>query len=1084
MPPAAPKPLGFKKNRNLLSSRADLALGASAANDQATHRALLQNKPFPTVPLVLGKASVAVSGGDKVSFGNGNSKASFSAEDGVFGQLGVYKTLKSVFNAVKVNGQVLPAVALEDIEGRLFVVLQSGYSLGVKGSASMALAPGFTPAIEASASRARDYAVIRTIDTTMGARDAVQDVLDSWRLPRQVDTVADLAPGTWIIAEVDGSFAMSLKAQYGYTYNWVKAAKLGGLSGDIGLKIELGASASLGFSASGKYALVIGRDSPCVQDKRLRVRLHRLQQHGWNFAFGASATFTGDSGKFLPEQYDKFIAGVFGLDPGQLVDDLRRWSDPANALPDLIGGESIDLAHQVLTEITGIDAKDEFNQAQKKLEGLLGKWDALPNAVASRIWETLSLADNDDRAEHIEQIKKITNEIKDAHSNSAKDKAKALVTEALEDVDFFDTSVGKWVLAASMNEPLELLAAGVNSDEFKKFQQLAGLTASILDGSALEEMLGKLHAYVSDRLGIGLLKDLNERTFDELDGWMKAKLSQFIGEEIDVAKIDKVRASIKVLDDNIDRFYQQTIKALNRQYEFSFAYRFQSTTTETALIDVSLDFAEGNVGPTLKKVIAGDFNALLTRRRPGVHLHLGALTHGIERQASVDVTLPWVKKSTVSRSEALGELNAIDEDDGGLLVYSSQANNRVTEVTTRGGAQSYRVSTFAVAAQLPVKVGAPRVRDKRGQEASSVRRLRVHSDRALKASYTYAVAEPDMVLEDLVTHFGPYVRAYFPGQFSGAAPRFAVWAAELDRRIDADPETANGPLVFGDALVNMTVVLPPGAGAAWFSGSTRKTAPEYLRMSLHIQQKLRELLTFYYFSDPKNFKNRLAAHALLMYAATPPANGMKIRGGKLTPTNHSIHWDWPNNKLRRAVMGSSATSDRLAANLEVVRRRLDCFPAAAGFARLYDSSERVRRTLADANAVTLLKALYRMESIAANRAADAAVHGARFSRAQDSKPADALEALAKFGIEVTNAFNNDLSSGNGYGGAPLRPLGSMIYIEAMRALAAPGDTAPATPLATFQLDVLRKGVKIPANFPDHDPLARQQLAIRERIVNV
>ena len=54
----------------------------------------------------------------------------------------------------------------------------------------------------------------------------------------------------------------------------------------------------------------------------------------------------------------------------------------------------------------------------------------------------------------------------------------------------------------------------------------------------------------------------------------------------------------------------------------------------------------------------------------------------------------------------------------------------------------------------------------------------------------------------------------------------------------------------------------------------------------------------------------------------------------------------------------------------------------------------------------------------------------------------------------------------------------------MRALEFSGAAAPATPLATFQLETLRNGVKIPAKFPDHDPLEREQLALRERIVNV
>ena len=172
MPPANPKPLRFKKNKNLLSGSgpnrglpsAKLAFEASAPRDPKTAKALLKNDPFPVVPLRLGRASVDVSSGDEVSFGAGKGKASFSAGVGVFAELGVYKTPAAVFKAVEINEQVLPAVTLEGADGRLFVVLQSGYSLAAEGDASIALRPGFTPRIEASGGRARDYAVIRAID--------------------------------------------------------------------------------------------------------------------------------------------------------------------------------------------------------------------------------------------------------------------------------------------------------------------------------------------------------------------------------------------------------------------------------------------------------------------------------------------------------------------------------------------------------------------------------------------------------------------------------------------------------------------------------------------------------------------------------------------------------------------------------------------------------------------------------------------------------------------------------------------------------------------------------------------------------
>jgi len=1060
MPPATPKPLSFKKNKSLLSSHAKVTLEATAPQDPATGKALLQNKPFPRVPIQLGKVSVGFTAGEKVSFGSGKGKATFSGKGSVFGGIGVYKSSAAVFKAVKIDKQVVAAAELDDTGGRLFVVLTSGYALSGSGKGSIALAPGFAPKLEASAKRRRAYAVIQTIDPSTGARDAVQGVLDSWRLPRQVGSVDDLDPGTWIIAEVDGAFTMALKAQYGYTFDWVKAAEAHGLSGDIGLNIQLGVAASLGFSASGRYALVIGRDSLRPQDKRLRVRLHRLSQHGWSFAFDASAMVKGDTGKFLPGQYDKFVAAVFGLDPGQLVEDVRRWVDPETSLEELLAGESIDLVHEVLTDLTGIDAAQEFARAQATLKGLLDRWDALPSEVASRIWETLPLP------AEIDAIRDIAAQIAGASSKAAKKKAQGLVTKALEDVEFFDTSVGKWLLAAAMNKPLELLASGVESEEFQELQKVAATTVAVLDGSALEGALARLHAYVSEKLRVDVLRDLNERKFDDLDGWMKAKLSQFIGGKIDFSKVDEVRKAINLLDGRAQDFYDKALEALNRQYEFSFAYRFQSSTTKTALIDVSLDFAEGNVAPTLRRVLAGDFDALLTRRTAGVHLHLGTLTHGIERQASINVTLPWVKNDKVSRSEALAELNAIDEDDGRLLVYSVDATNSVTEVTTRGDAQSYRSSTLAVAARLPVKSN----------------QVKVHSEQTLTTSYTYVVAQPQMKFEDLLGHFGPYVSAYFPRQFGSAdAPRFAVWAAVLDRRIDDDPETANGPLVFGDTLAKLQVVLPDKIGGAWFTGPTRATAPVYLKMSLHIQAKLRELMAFHYFSDADNFTSVLATHALLMYVASSPSNGVKInQSGELVRTDRSIHWDWKDPDVLSLMMRRAGTTTRLEAQLAEVRARLGRVDRIAGFASHYQSARQVRQTLKSGNARTLLKKLYRMESIATRRAVGAAVEGAKFAQKQDTRPTEALESLAKFGVDVTTAFNNDLSPT--YGKAALRPLGTLVYLEALRGLD-PSIDETAAPLATFQIDVLRKGETLPGT-EQRKELERSLLAIRERIVNV
>ena len=72
----------------------------------------------------------------------------------------------------------------------------------------------------------------------------MKKVATSWMLPKQVSKLDDLEPGTWLIAEVDGSIGASLGIKYGYDFNWVHEAKLMGLSGDIGLKLKLGVEAA------------------------------------------------------------------------------------------------------------------------------------------------------------------------------------------------------------------------------------------------------------------------------------------------------------------------------------------------------------------------------------------------------------------------------------------------------------------------------------------------------------------------------------------------------------------------------------------------------------------------------------------------------------------------------------------------------------------------------------------------------------------------------------------------------------------------------------------------------------------------
>src|SRR5262249_44560097 len=186
----------------------------------------------------------------------------------------------------------------------------------------------------------------REIPATAKSLNALTDLFQAWMLPSQFSTLEDLAPGTWIITEIDGSIALSLGAEYGYDFNWVReSVELGGLSGDIGLKVQVGVSATFGFEASGQYALALGRAPGTDQ---IRVQLFRLDRKGVSLAYSAGATAQGSFGGLLPDHFDDFVSGVFGLHGLQVLKDLDKWTAPDRKITDLLANVSVRYAEDFL----------------------------------------------------------------------------------------------------------------------------------------------------------------------------------------------------------------------------------------------------------------------------------------------------------------------------------------------------------------------------------------------------------------------------------------------------------------------------------------------------------------------------------------------------------------------------------------------------------------------------------------------------------------------------------------------------------------------------------------------------------------
>src|SRR5262249_54791009 len=198
-----------------------------------------------------------------------------------------------------------------------------GYDVQAALNGKVQLALGASVKFGADGATEGLFAVVRAFAAEPKARSAIADTIQSWRLPRQIERADSLAPGTWVIAEVDGRIAATIGAQLGYDFNWIRNVQLQGLSGDVGLKIQAAAEVALSFSVSGKYAVIVGRESLDPAREVLRVRLHKISQNGLGFALNASLGVERTTGKLLPKKLDQFVAGILGIHGQQILQELE-----------------------------------------------------------------------------------------------------------------------------------------------------------------------------------------------------------------------------------------------------------------------------------------------------------------------------------------------------------------------------------------------------------------------------------------------------------------------------------------------------------------------------------------------------------------------------------------------------------------------------------------------------------------------------------------------------------------------------------------------------------------------------------------
>lgn len=1050
-----PAPLTRKFNLDTSTlvpgSAASIEISGTTAADVL--QAVLANSPFPDRRIDLGGVAFEAEAGRDIRFNAAKGAVAFRASGGAHARLAVLNTGEEVRGALPLADAGEIGLAFTDQQDMRYLLFVAGYEVegNVDGSHPIGMLGSVTFGVEAR--REQLYAVIHRFPRDLGANTAIRAMVSSFRPPRHVNSESDLQPGTMLVAEVEGSVAVNVAAKLGYDFTFVREASALGLTGDIGLKLDAGLQATIGLEASGRYLVTLDRESVDANSAEVRLRLFKLSKKGWNFGLNLSASVQGVADG-LPENVDGLVKAVFGIHGQQVVKDLlliEKWTDPNRNLSDTVAGLARDTGLDLLKTTTGVDPQQNFNQARTVLLKALKQWDSLPARVSGTLWALLESGGLQG------QTRKTLVASLSLLAGTREDARKKELRRLLQSVGIEDTPSGRLLAAVADRGLLDLLG---RSEEVRS---VASNILQVLDGGVIE----KLQQFIEEKLNIDQVRNVITRAdFNAIEGWLVNRLSTFLDRKLRFEDLDEIKNAINAVIRKRQEIYEQARNALARRYDFSFAYAYQKATQRTALLDAKFDLKKPKAAELMKAVLQESrLDVLLVNQVDGVTLQEGVLTHEITRRGSVEVNMPYYNFRSDKLNQSLASVRAV-EDRGRVLFYELDTKD---DVSIRNRMRSQ----LALAAAVPVQTAGA---------------LRIYSEVTAQWAYQYRMARENMRRVELERQLGPFVDRYFPEQFAQGGPSsFSTWLTDLDRCVE---DVLGRPTDdFGDVLLALEVTVPAKAIRSWLAPrNAEDVRAASMAVSRALQAGLKELVPFHYFQDVNRLRQNMPAAALLLYAAIPPSTNIRV-SGRATGLNadlidkkeKKVHWDWRDPDKRRRMVFHERTLQRLAVLIAGARERL----LAAGQASeaAFFAPDELGDFIASAAWEELdghLGALLRLEDIIANGAAASLKEIQGFREQQAAVPSKAIERLAEFGAEITRTYHERLSSR--YGTEALRPLGSMLYLEAARTL--DPELASTRPSAMLSLTVLKeeRTFALP-KFLDGETPKKEDIALAQRLVS-
>jgi hypothetical protein len=1049
---AAPASPAFQKtfplDPEILGPNSSLDLQIGASTDADVLQAIATNQPFPARPsgvIDLTHISLLASGGNPVAFQGGGATVGFSFSAGVTAGLAVFDDPQAAIQSLGLGETPGVDLTIGAAPNSRYTLLRAGYqaSGSVSGTHPIGMLGSFT--FGASAAADGVSAVLHRFDAATGSDTVLEDTISSWKLPRHITSADKLKPATWIVAEADGSLSVQLAASLGYNFNFIKDVQAFGLSGDIGLKIDAAATATFGFDVSGRYVVVVGRESA---DTKLRLRLFKLKSDGVQFGLNLKLGVTGVE-TATPNNVDDFVSAVFGVHGAQIVSALQqiqKWTDPTKSVGQLVAGLANDKALALIQETTGIDPATAFDAARNKLLDAINLYQGLPDKVSSELLGFINQLDPGASSA-------LQNGLQALSSSDQATQTSALGS-LLQGVGITATPIGKILDALAANGLLSLV------NQLPQLRSVASDILSILNGG----VIAKLENFINSKLDLNqILNVVNQNGFDQLDSFLVGRLSTFFDKTLQFADLDTIKNAINMVVSKRQEIYQKAVSALNSRYGLDLAATWASTSSNTAVVDAIFDMNDPNARQLFEDLVHASNSALdklVGKQVSGVQINTAVLSHELQRKSTLELSLPHFNFQKQSVTTALASVHP--QDDGGrLLLFDASGASTVTVANRFVSSLSM---TFAAAL---ARTGA----------AANLPDLRIHSTADMTWSYELLYTKPGMKREELEAITRPFITEFMAGQFAQGTSLSTFYNQLEDT---ANKVLNNGPETFGDTCASFEVILPGETVGAWTLPLVNVPATARA-ISIAIQTTLKEKLALFYLNDISKLKNLAGSAPLLAWASIPPAtafDGTTFSSDK----GNAVFWDHVDVNLRKAAATHPSTQSNLRTKLAEYRLRLE-EAGLHNFVQFYqdDQALKILSSAINQGGDVSFSSLLTFESQIVEKANAALQDVQKFLAAANAgSPSQAVTRLAQFAADIVTAFNQLLGQSVFADLASFRAVGQTVFAEASRAIN-PG--LGGQPKAMLTLAVLAAGhTSDLAAFLAGTAPASGDIAVSERLV--